>query len=52
MLGIASENVQEMSGKTRYNFRMRFLWGIPRYEEDVEKLEKSVSAAVRRMRES
>ena len=47
MLGLANENVQEMTGKTRYNFKMQYLWGIPRHEEDVEKMEKSVSAAVR-----
>lgn len=46
MTGLANKNVQEITGKSRYNFKLRFIWGIPRNVEDAKKMERSVSAAV------
>lgn len=46
MSGLANKNVQEKTGKHRYNIKLRFIWGIPKYEEDAEKLERSISIAV------
>ena len=47
MTGLANKNVQEITGKSRYNFKLRFIWGIPRNVEDAKKMERSVSAAVK-----
>ena len=46
MSGLANKSVQEITGINRYNIKLRFIWGIPKNEEDAEKLERSDSTAV------
>ena len=43
--GSADKKVQEKTGKLRYNFRLSYVWGIPR-SEDAEKIRQSSSVAV------
>ena len=44
-IGEADRKVQEETGKKRYNFKLSFVWGIPR-TDDVEKIQKSSNSAV------
>ena len=44
-IGVADKKVQEETGKNRYNFKLSFVWGIPK-TDDVEKIQKSSKSAV------
>ena len=45
LTGFADQKVQEKTGRRRYNFKLSYVWGIPR-TDDAEKIRKSSSVAV------